>query len=115
MTYSTNLQAGSLNRIISIQQRSSAVDGFGQEGVTWTDVLTNVHAAVEPLSGTETVAAGAQIGEMMLQVVIRYRPNVVVNMRVLYEGRIFNILSVLDDFSRHRKLTMLCSAGLTRG
>ena len=51
----------------------------------------------------------------MLQVVIRYRPGIVAPMRLLYEGAIFNILSVLDDFTRHRKLTLLCSEGLTRG
>lgn len=114
MTYSTPLQAGSLNRVVTIQQRSMAVDTFGQQSEAWTTVLT-ARASVEPLSGSELVAAGAQIGETMVNVTVRYRPSITAAMRLTYQGVVYNILSVVDDLARHRKLTMLCTQGLTRG
>jgi len=114
MTYSTPLQAGSLNRVVTIQQRSMAVDTFGQQSETWTTLLT-ARASVEPMSGSELVAAGAQLDETMITVVVRYRPSITAAMRLTYQGAVYNILSVVDDYARHRKLTLMCQQGLTRG
>jgi len=114
MTYSTPLQAGSLNRQVTFQQRGTTLDSFGQQSETWTTVLT-ARASVEPLSGSELVSAGAQIGETMVTVIVRYRPTITQALRLTYQGAVYNIISVVDDFARHRKLTMLCTLGLTRG
>jgi SPP1 family predicted phage head-tail adaptor len=114
MTYSTPLQAGSLNRLVTFQQRGTTVDTFGQQSETWTTVLT-ARASVEPMSGSELVAAGAQINETMVTIVIRYRPSITSAMRVTYQAAVYNILSVVDDYARHRKLTLMCQQGLTRG
>lgn len=114
MTYATPLQAGSLNRLIEIQSRSTAKDAFGHQSDVWTTVIT-ARASIEPLSGAEIVAAGAQLGETMVQVVIRWRQGITSAMRVVYQGGVYTVLSVLDEFDRHRKLTLLCQQGLKRG
>jgi SPP1 family predicted phage head-tail adaptor len=114
MTYATPLQAGSLNRVVELQSRPTTVDAYGQQSTTWTTVIT-ARAAIEPLSGSEVIAAGALIGETLVNVTIRYRPGITPTMRVLYEGQVYDILYVLDDFMRHRKLTLLCKRGATRG
>lgn len=114
MTYSVPLQAGSLNRVVTIQQRGTTVDTFGQQTETWTTILTT-RASVEPMSGSELVAAGAQLDETMVTIVIRYRPTITAAMRATYQGAVYNILSVVDDYARHRKLTLMCQQGLTRG
>lgn len=114
MSFSTPIQAGSLNRVVQVQERSNVVDDFGQQQLVWNTVLT-ARASVEPLSGTEVVAAGALLGQTMLSVTMRYRPSINVGMRLVYEGAIYNILNVLDDQARHRKLTLTCSEGTTRG
>jgi len=103
-----------LSRQITIQSRASDKDSFGQELVSWTNVCTT-RAQIEQLSGSETVAAGMQVGETMHTITIRWRPGLTQGMRVVYQGRVMDILSVVDDFSRHRKLTMLCKEGMTRG
>jgi len=114
MTYATPLQAGTLNRLVTVQARGSAKDTFGQQSETWTTVCTP-RASVEPLSGAQVVAAGAQLGETMHQVTMRYRPGITTAMRVLYEGRVLSIVSVIDEYMKHRKLTLLCQEGLKRG
>lgn len=114
MTYATPLRSGSLNREIEVQVRSTAKDASGQQLDSWS-TFCKTRAAIEQMSGSETVAAGAQLGETMHQLTVRYRPGFRANMRVVYQGRVFNVLSVLDDFTVHRKTTMLCQEGLNRG
>jgi len=113
MTYATPLQAGTLNRQVTIEQRNLVKDTFGQQVETWTTFATT-RASIEPLSGAQVVAAGAQLGETMVQVVMRWRPGVTAAMRVRYQGAIYSIVSVLDEYAKHRKLTLLCQEGLKR-
>lgn len=114
MTYATPLQAGTLNRAITIEQRSPAKDTFGHQIDTWTTFATT-RASIEPLSGAQVVAAGAQLGETMVQVVMRWRPGVTASMRARYRDNLYSIVSVLDEYERHRKLSLLCQQGLKRG
>jgi SPP1 family predicted phage head-tail adaptor len=114
VTYSTPLRSGNLNREVVVEQRSTTKDTSGQQLDVWTQ-FCKTRAQIEQMSGAEVVSAGAQLGETMHQVIMRYRPGIRANMRLTYQGRILDILSVLDDFSQHRKLTLLCKEGLSRG
>jgi SPP1 family predicted phage head-tail adaptor len=108
------IRAGDLRRQITIQQRDATVDSFKQEVVTWTTFAT-CWAEIDPMSGRELMAAGAQQFEMTHEITIRYRAGVTPAMRVLYQGRIFNIVAVIDNDTQHRKLTLVCQEGLTQG
>lgn len=108
------MRAGSLRRQVMLQTRSPSEDTFGQQTQTWGGD-TPVYADIEPLSGRELMAAQAVNTEITHQVVIRYRIGVTPAMRALYQGRVFNILSVIDDQMAHITLTLLCSEGLTTG
>ena len=114
MTYSTPLQAGTLNRVVEVQTRAAGKDDFGHQPETWTTAFT-ARASIEPMSGSEMVAAGLQLGQTTILVVMRYRPCVTAAMRVVYEGNVYAILSVLDENEKHRKLTLTCQQGLKRG
>lgn len=108
------LDSSHLNRRITLQQRSASKDSFGQESTNWTDYLT-CWARIEPLSGRELIAAQAQQAETTHEIVIRYRPGIVPAMRAVYQGRIFNVLSVIDPEMAHAALQLQCSEGLTQG
>ena len=108
------VRAGDLKRRITIQQRSASVDTFGQQLVTWSNLLTS-WAEIQPTSGREMVSAEAQQFEISHQITIRYRSTITPAMRVLYEGRVFEIMSVLDQDTQHRRLTLMCSEGPTQG
>lgn len=108
------MEAGKLRHRITIQQRSSTQDSYGQPLVAWTDVAT-VWCAIDPLSGRELLAAEAVQSEITHKVVMRYRSGINAKMRVLYGSRIFDIQNVLDENERHRTLTLLCLEGLTDG
>lgn len=111
---SPSIRAGELNRQITIQARSATKDSFGQESTTWTDVIT-CFASISPLSGRELIAAQAQVAETTHEIQIRYRNWVTPANRVKYQGRVFNILNVLDEDMRHKSLRLLCSEGLNQG
>jgi len=108
------MQSGQLRKRLTIQQRSTAQDSYGQPLTAWADVAT-VWGAVEPLNGRELLAAEAVQSEITHQVVMRYRPGITAKMRVLYGSRVFDIQNVLDENERHRMLTLLCLEGLTDG
>lgn len=108
------VRGGDFNRRVTIQQRGAAKDGFGQATQTWTDLLS-CWARIEPLSGRELVMAQAQNAEVTHLVEIIYRPTITAAMRVVYQGRIFNVLSVIDPDMAHVSLELLCSEGINKG
>lgn len=108
------MRSGELRKRVTVQQRSTTQDAYGQPLTTWSDVCT-VWAAIEPMSGRELLAAAAVRSESTHTVLMRYRPGIVPAMRINYGGRIFNIASVLDENERHRQLTLICSEGLNDG
>jgi SPP1 family predicted phage head-tail adaptor len=108
------MRAGTLRRQVTIQARSSTPDTFGQSVRTWTNLVTT-SADIEPLSGRELEVARAVQAEVTHQVTIRYRTGLTDAMRVVYQGRYFNINSILDVGTRHETLQMLCTEGLDDG
>lgn len=108
------MRPGELRRQVQIQQRNSTQDSFGQRVQTWATVATT-WADIQPLSGRELETAQAVRSEVTHTVVIRYRPGVTAAMRVVYQGRYFNVLSVIDVDTRHKVMQLLCSEGLNDG
>jgi SPP1 family predicted phage head-tail adaptor len=108
------LRSGDLRRRVTVQQRTVSVDTFGQQAVSWSSFL-ECWADIQPSSGRELIAAQAQQSEVTHQVVIRYRSGVLPAMRVLYQGRVFDIQSVIDVDTQHRRLALMCSEGLNQG
>jgi SPP1 family predicted phage head-tail adaptor len=108
------LRAGDLNRQVTLQARSTARVA-GELAYSWTDVVP-VMAAIHPLSGRELELAQAISAEASHQVTIRYRTNISAAMRLVYQGRFFNIASPpMDVEMRHEFLQLLCSEGLNDG
>jgi hypothetical protein len=69
---SGRLQAGKLRHKIDIVVVNPAQDSTGGLDLSQDIVYANVWASVEPLSGSESLAAGSQMSVSTFQVVIRY-------------------------------------------
>lgn len=108
------IRSGDLRRRITFQTRTTSVDTFGQQGITWADYLS-CWADIQPMSGRELISAQALQAETTHEVVIRFRAGIVPAMRVVYQARRFNVLSVIDNDMQHRRLSLLCSEGLNQG
>lgn len=99
---------------MQFQSRAKTRDGFGQRSNTWTDTF-KAWVRIEPLSGRELETAQAINNEVTHRVTMRYRTTVTTDMRGVYQGRIFNVLAVLDVETAHVALQLLCSEGLNQG
>jgi len=103
-----------LRHRITLQSRSGVDDGYGQETLTWTDVLS-CFASIEPAPRQQQVSGEAMFASRTHVVTIRYRPSVTERMRIVYGTRLFEIVSVIDLDERHFWLQLDCVEGLTAG
>ena len=108
------MNAADLRHRISIRRRSTAEDALGQEVRSWVEIAS-VRAKVENLKGNEILAANAERAENVYKITIRYRPNIVEKMQIIYESQPLDITNVSDIEGRKRELEIMCKAGLSDG
>lgn len=99
--------ASRLRHRITIQQLIRTDDGAGGKTEVWT-TFASVFAGVEPLHGRERYLQQQVQSEVTHRIPMRYRAGVTPAMRVLFEGRIFRIDSVIDIEERHTEMQLMC-------
>jgi SPP1 family predicted phage head-tail adaptor len=115
----TLVRSGDLNRRVTLQQRSTSQDSFGERSQTWLDVMT-VWAAIEPLSGRELELAQKLSSEVTHRLTVRYQSSLtdtraVAGMRALYKSRIFNIQAAMNEDEANVRIHLLATEGLNDG
>ena len=104
------MKAGALDQRISVERLQGGVDELGQPlPDTWAPLFT-CWAAVEPLTGREYLAAQAAVSEVTAKIRMRFRPWMTAEDRVIHDGTIYNIVSVIDVRSENRELVLMCRA-----
>lgn len=117
------MQIGKLDKRITLQNRSSTLDDYGQPINTWSDVAT-VWANIKPLSGREK--AQTMMAETILthRVTIRYNadflpPTEIDAYRISYETpsgtRIFKITAAQDVDEARKHIVFDCQEGSQTG
>jgi len=101
------MNPGDLRYQIQIQSKTKAQDSFGAETETWSTVAT-VFAAVDPLRGQEYLEARRLQADIDVRFRIRYRAGITPAMRVLHDGRYFNIESVIHVKELRREIQLMC-------
>ncbi len=104
------MQTGRLRERVTIQTEDVTRDASGQELKTWPDVAT-VWAQVLPGASAERflASAGQRVAEVTHTVRIRYRAGITPKMRLVWETRILEIISIVDPDGRTRTSVLLCS------
>lgn len=109
---------------ILVQAPQSGRDDYGQPLDGWTDVFPDddhmIYADVVPLSVRELFAAQAAQSEASHRITVRYRdafakPVEVARMRIVFEGRFFNITGAINRNEGARWVDLLCTEGLNNG
>lgn len=104
-----------LRHRVTLQRYEQTRDEMGGVVETWADVAT-VWASIEPLSAREFIAAQSAQSQVSARIVIRYREGITAAMRILHNGRVYNIEGVLPDPRSGREyLTLPCSEGVNDG
>ena len=100
------MRAGALRHVVAIEGATLTRGEGGVDAEAWTEEAT-VAASVEPLAGRELFAAQQAGSRVSHRVRMRYRPGVTPAKRLVYRGRVLNILSAIDVGERRRELEML--------
>lgn len=103
-----NLQAGKLDRYLTVQQFSSSRDAtYGSEVKSWS-TLAQIWGRVEDVSGREFFAAKQRGGDTMVKVIIRHRTDITRLMRIVMDdGRVLEVDTVLQ-IGRDKGLELIC-------
>lgn len=108
------MRSGPLRHRITLQNRTSSKDEFGQLVETWADLAT-VWGSVEPISGRELLSAQQTLGEVTHRIRTRYCAGITAATRILFNGRIFDIESVINDKEKNAHIEIMAKEGTTIG
>lgn len=109
------MRAGRLRHQVTIEQRSSTPDTFGEPANTWSTLYADQPASIDPISARELIAAGAIQSEATHRVRMRYVAGVQTKHRIVFGTRVFDIRAVRDVEERNVELELLCSEGASAG
>lgn len=97
------MNAGELNRRITIQESGTARDAAGGVLSVWTDVC-DVWASITDISGREYLSADARQNDVQTKIKIRYNASIKPKMRAVYGADMYNIEAVLGQDKRSQLL-----------
>lgn len=103
------MKAGQLDQRVTVERYTSTEDELGQPIEAWAPLFT-CWAAVEPLTGREYLAAQAAVSEVTAKIRMRFRPWMTSQDRVVHNGTVYQIQSVIDVRSENRELHLMCRA-----
>lgn len=101
------MRAGCLRHSLDIKSKTLVDDGMGGSTETWTTVFI-VWGSVWPVSAKERIQNQQLEHEITHNIRIRYLSGVVSSMRVVFNSRIFEILSIVNFAERNITLDLVC-------
>ena len=101
-------QARDLNHLISIEKKEHIRDSIGGESDDVWMEFAKAYAKITLINGKEFMSANAHQNSVSHRIIIRHIPGVKAEMRVLHDGRYFNILSPRDFFEKKRWIELMC-------
>lgn len=97
------VRAGSYRHQLAIEQRSITPDAAGEPANTWT-TFAQVRCSVEFSPGREVWASAQRNARVPTIFRIRYLAGVLPSMRIVFDGRYFDIKSSVDQEARKEEL-----------
>ena len=101
------MQAGKLNKRITIQQYSETIDDYGYSVKKWADLIT-VWAHVKNVNGKEFIKSNVALSEVSTSIRIRKRQGLDSSMRVIFNDNTYQIVAVLPDEETNDFLDLAC-------
>lgn len=102
------MDIGKLNKRITFQKLVTGTDDMGQTTTNWEDDKT-VWATVKPYKSSEIDFMRKLKPEATHRIYIRYREGITADMRIRYQGRIFELSGPpLDLDERHAVMELQC-------
>ncbi|MED4206591.1 phage head closure protein [Neobacillus mesonae] len=101
------MNPGKLNKRIALLEQSAAPNSYGEVEDTWNEVVS-MWANVRTLTGRALYQANQVHAEVTVKVIVRYRRDILENMRLRYGNRILEIVTVVNMNEENRFLEFSC-------
>ena len=109
---------GRMDQRITFQRATATPDGIGGLTQAWEAIAINatVWAQVtpKPMKAREEMIEGRMTATQVTWLRIYSRTDLTEQDRVLWNGRVFNIRSVVLDSTRSQFMDLICEAGITQ-
>ena len=97
------MRAGELRHRLTFQKKVRTRDSFKEMVETWEDFVT-VWGSIKPLAGKRYFEASQLTAEVTGEVRIRYRSDILSTMRIIFEDKTLEIVSLVNIQERNREL-----------
>jgi len=101
------MRAGRLRHKIEIQRPVETDGSMGSVVSSW-QTFTQCRASYEPKTAKETYQANQDFAQSEAMFRTRFVPGVTPKMRLIFDGRTFDILGVIDVYGRGREMQIMC-------
>lgn len=101
------MRAGKMRELVEIQSKSVTRAADGGEVVSWS-TYASVYAQVQPIGGREYAAIRMAQSDITHRFRIRYLSGVATTMRVVWDGRPYDIAEAINVDARDAQLELLC-------
>lgn len=109
------LACGPLKHWVTLQEKITAQNTYGEQETNW-ETVAQFWASVAPLSARELMLSQQIQSDVSARIVMRYRSDITAAMRILHNGKVYNIRGVqADPESGLEYLTLPVSLGLNDG
>jgi SPP1 family predicted phage head-tail adaptor len=105
--YNPNFNSGSFRHKIIFLAPQSVEDELGQSEINWVK-YKSVWAMIRTVKGSEYIGASTEQGELIYRFVTHFTPGITRDMRIDFNGRIFDIIEPpINDDEMNKTLTIL--------
>lgn len=101
------MNAGDLDRRVTIQAQTASEDALGQPLDVWTNV-GSAWAHIKFLSGSQAIKAEKSTSIAQASIRVRYREDVAPGMRAIEGSKTYKVLAVLPDESGRVFTDLVC-------
>ena len=98
---------GALKKRITLQSPVKVTDTMGGTTISWKNEAT-VWAAIWSTLSSEAVRSGQLTLEITHRIRIRHRTDIKGSWKILYDGKYYSIVSIIDPNMDHKLLDLLC-------
>ncbi|MGL5328164.1 MAG: phage head closure protein [Peptostreptococcaceae bacterium] len=102
------MNVGRLKHKITIQEKTKEKNGYGELKEIWTNVYTDRRVEIKPVTGKSFWSAQQINSEITHQVITRYADRIKPSMRIVFKGRVFEILYVMNFNEAEKYLQIMC-------
>ena len=105
------MSSGKRRHLIVIQRSVKVKSASGAATETWID-FASTWAKIETMRGYEKQSAQAAWPGADSRINIRYVAGILPTMRIVYNNKIYSIISPNDIEERHREIELICQSGV---